>query len=112
MLCISIGFWGVKVVDDFLIGAVVIIFIMLFTYRLSFHSLPFSRPWSEMEGGGTFIGFLAFSIPLAIIGGIHYFFVDNLYVLLGLVFLVVIANFFLWRSFKEWTWKKIDLVLG
>jgi len=103
-------FWGPKVIDDFCYGAIVITFSLLLLYRALFKGLPFSKPWSEMQGGGNFLLFLFSWILIGIAGFFHYWFQDYSLILIGVALILVAASFFIWRSFSSYSWAKIEAV--
>ena len=108
MFVLSVWFWGPKVVDDFLLGGLILFALSLIICRRSFDYLPFSKPWNEMEKGSNMAKFFMITMGLGLVGGLHYWFLDNPLVLGGIALLTILASSFTWWSFKNLTWDKIN----
>lgn len=109
MFAFAVWFWGGKVVDDFLLGGLIIFVLGLLICRRSFDHLPFSKPWQEMEKGSSMMLFFIISLGLAIVGGLHYFVLDKPIYMAALALVFVLATFLIYRSFDKLTWDKIQM---
>jgi len=107
-LALSIAVWGVRIIDDFMFGLIVLIFITLLVYRFMADTLPFSKDWSEMQDGTQTTVFIGFSLFLAIVGGIHYWFMDCPLNLLAFAVAGIIGVVIVWYSYNQVTWEKMD----
>jgi ABC-2 type transport system permease protein len=101
--------WGFSVLDDVVFGFFnIIIFVFLFAL-ISTPKLPFSEmSTGNSQGGNTAFVFLTM-FAFLFIGGVHYFISKVPYVvMLGIPF-QLICIYYLMQSYKNISWKKINL---
>lgn len=109
LFCFSIGIWGPRMIDDFLFGGVALLFINVFLLKVTFKSLPFTKPWSDLKSGSNSLVMFLLWIGIAIIVAIHYFFLKDsiLYMVLAATTLIIVF-YFIWRSMDSLTWEKLE----
>jgi hypothetical protein len=109
LFAVSVGIWGMQVIDDFLFGGLVLLFLNVLWLKVNFKSPPFSKPWSDLQNGSNFLSMFLLWILIASIVGIHYHFLaDTLAYLLVAALILVAASYFIWRSFDDLTWDKVE----
>ena len=109
LLGISIGIWGIQVIDDFLFGGLALFSLNLFWLKISFRSLPFTKPWSDLKSGSNFTMMLILWLIIGVVIAAHYFILKDSLLFMGLAALVLlIAFYFIWRSFDDLTWEKLE----
>jgi hypothetical protein len=109
LFAVSVGIWGMQVIDDFLFGGLVLLFLNVLWLKVNFKSPPFSKPWSDLQNGSNFLSMFLLWILIASIVGIHYHFLaDTLAYLLVCALILVAASYFIWCSFDDLTWDKVE----
>lgn len=109
LFALSIGIWGVQVIDDFLFGGIVLLFLNVLWLKINFKSPPFSKPWSDLQNGSNFLSMFLLWILISAIVGVHYYLlVDTLAYLLVCTFILVTTSYFIWCSLDDLTWDKVE----
>lgn len=110
MFILGISIWGLKVVDDFMLGFANIMF--LGTMILHFFQpkkIPFSDSWDNMNKGSNFTAGLLSLILAGGLGFLHYLIVDKTVLIMGTALVVIVAWFFVFRAYQQTAWEKLAI---
>ncbi len=109
LLAVSFGIWGVQIIDDFLFGGLVLLFLNVLWLKIYFKSPPFSKPWSDLQNGSNFLSMFLLWVMIIGIVLMHYFLLVGRVLFLGLgAFILATIAYFIWRSIDELTWDKVE----
>jgi len=110
MFLVGLGIWGVKVVDDFMLGFANILF--LGTMILHFFQpkkIPFSDSWDNINKGSNFTAGILSLFLAGVLGGLHYLIVDRTVIVLGAALVAIIAWYFVFQAYQKTAWEKLAI---
>jgi len=100
--------WGVDLLDDLLFGMLTITNLDLLLSIGMSNELPFSTEIKK-NGGGSFIRNMTYVFITGIIGLVHYFMMQVLYVIGVLMVIQLALAFFLFKKYREVGWEKVRM---
>ena len=101
--------WGFKVVDDLVFGLFNILLFSLTNLILDKPKLPFSEMATGNSQGGNSAFMIVSMLIFMVIGGVHFLLTRIPYAVAIAVPFQLLALYFLLKSYKEITWKKVHL---
>jgi ABC-2 type transport system permease protein len=99
--------WGLKIIDDFILGIFNNILIFLLISHISKSYLPFSMQPNLKQQTGKFIQVIVQMIVIALLVLLHYFAIKVWWLVAALIPVSAISCYFLLRMVQNYSWKKI-----
>ncbi len=104
---VTIAVWGIKSIDDIIIGLLNVLIITAFIGKMNLDVMPFSQSWTGQAKGSGFVKTMGIMIGLTLLGFIHWSLVDQP---IAIMVWLVIAAGLVWFSFRRFDgieWKDI-----
>ena len=101
--------WGIKALDDILLGTINIFLFVAIVGRFLLKSMPFSRPWSEQSKGNNISFTFTSMFLLGIVGFFHYFFLDQPFLLIGQGIIAIVLIWYFFKSIEEKTYEDLKM---
>ncbi len=109
MLLISTSIWGIKVVDDFLLGIANIVLIGVLMALMQKRRLPFSASWEIQKKGENAVTSIVTMLIAGVLGMVHYFLLlNNTLLILSLTAASTLLFSVLLRKYSQTSWEKLN----
>jgi ABC-2 type transport system permease protein len=99
--------WGIKIVDDFILGFVNSIFFIFILTQLSNKYLPFSMQPNINQQSGKFVQTMLQFILVGFLVGLHYFILKIGWLTFVLIPVFIIIDYYLLKMIQNYSWNKI-----
>ncbi|MFK8105357.1 MAG: hypothetical protein AB8G15_22785 [Saprospiraceae bacterium] len=108
MAIISLSIWGIKTVDDIMLGLINVLLVAVGISRIVLKRMPFSEAWSN-QSKGSYTGWNLFSMLfIGVLGFGHWYLLDRPIALviwggIGIILILLIL-----RDFKRISWRDME----
>ncbi|MEM0993162.1 MAG: hypothetical protein AAGI49_09000 [Bacteroidota bacterium] len=105
MLATGLSIWGIKVLDDFLLGLMLILLFGVIMAMMLYEHLPFSESWKNQAKGGNFVRNIFSVFVISLLGLAHYSISDFTYMVWSATILVASIFLFAVESIRKKEWQ-------
>lgn len=105
MLLAGLRIWGLHVLDDFILGFLNIVLLLLLQLNILTGHIPFSQDWSEQNKGSNFINNFLYLFIGGFIGGLHYLLTMQWYLIPAGILISAVVLILLYKSTLRLGWE-------
>ncbi|MDQ2718393.1 MAG: hypothetical protein M3Z26_01340 [Bacteroidota bacterium] len=109
LFILSFEIWGVKIINDFVLGAAINFLCLLIISIFSSHYLPFSQQQSTQQKSGRFLILMLQAIVVGALVGLHYFIIGNILLIYLATVIAVIAAWLCLKKLQNISWDQISV---
>jgi ABC-2 type transport system permease protein len=100
--------WGYKIIDDFILGILNNILILVLLSHMGKSYLPFSMQPSIKQQTGKFVTVVLQMLVIAVLVGLHYLALKVWWLVMALIPVSTVGCYFLFRTIQNYSWQKIS----
>ncbi|MBC8034211.1 MAG: hypothetical protein H7Y03_08705 [Chitinophagaceae bacterium] len=108
-LALALNIWGIRIIDDFVLGFFILMNSVLITGELTDKNLPFSKAPEIKLQSGSWIRILFMILLIGVMIGIHYIALQFPVIQYILMLLFAISAYLLLKRMQSMPWSKIAL---